>query len=117
MRVSLTPQPRVEYGARGHWETASRGAEPYQQATAEASAGAAVALRGRMLAGQDVSAAIREITRAPMDGGRSVAAVLHHRLGIAPSYREAAGVTDPHQVIRGRPATRKTACQFSRAWA
>jgi hypothetical protein len=38
------------------------------------------ALRGRMLAGQDITAAIREITRAPMDGARSVAAVLHHRL-------------------------------------
>jgi conjugative relaxase-like TrwC/TraI family protein len=134
-------------------------------------------LRGRMLAGQDITAAIREITRAPMDGARSVAAVLHHRLaelakpdaplswaartpegageiaqataealdaraaalgdrllaepepwvmrhlgpppceakpglqamletdysrraGIAQSYREAAGITDPHQVIR-----------------
>ena len=34
-----------------------------------------------MLAGQDIRAAIREITRAPMDGARSVAAVLHHRLG------------------------------------
>ena len=39
------------------------------------------ALRGRMLAGQDIKAAIQEITRAPMDGARSVAAVLHHRLG------------------------------------
>ena len=39
------------------------------------------ALRGRVLAGQDTRAAIREITRAPMDGARSVAAVLHHRLG------------------------------------
>ena len=39
------------------------------------------ALRGRMLAGQDIRAAIREITRAPMDGARSVTAVLHHRLG------------------------------------
>ena len=39
------------------------------------------ALRGRMFAGQDIKAAIREITRAPMDGARSVAAVLHHRLG------------------------------------
>jgi hypothetical protein len=135
------------------------------------------ALRGRMLAGQDITAAIGEITRAPMDGARSVAAVLHHRLaelatpdaplswaartpegageiaqataealdaraaalgdrllaepepwvmrhlgppprepkpglqamlaadysrraGIAQSYREAAGITDPHQVIR-----------------
>ncbi len=38
-------------------------------------------LRGRMLAGQDIRAAIREITRAPMDGARSVTAVLHHRLG------------------------------------
>ena len=135
------------------------------------------ALRGRMLAGQDIRAAIREITRAPMDGARSITAVLHHRLaelprpdaplswaartpegagdiaqaaaealdaraaalgdrqltepepwvmrhlgpppretkpglqamlaadysrraGIAQSYREAAGITDPHQVIR-----------------
>jgi hypothetical protein len=39
------------------------------------------ALRGRMLAGQDIGSAIRQITRAPMDGARSVSAVLHHRLG------------------------------------
>jgi hypothetical protein len=38
-------------------------------------------LRGRMLAGQDIRAALQEITGAPMDGARSVAAVLHHRLG------------------------------------
>ncbi len=42
------------------------------------------ALRGRMLAGQDIRAAIRQITRAPMDGAQSVAAVLHHRLGELP---------------------------------
>ena len=34
-----------------------------------------------MLAGQDIGSAIREITRAPMDGARSVSAVLRHRLG------------------------------------
>jgi hypothetical protein len=39
------------------------------------------ALRGRTLAGQDIKAAIGEITRTPMDGARSIAAVLHHRLG------------------------------------
>jgi hypothetical protein len=42
------------------------------------------ALRGRMLAGQDIRAAIQEITRAPLDGARSVTAVLHHRLGELP---------------------------------
>ena len=34
-----------------------------------------------MLAGQDISAVIREITLSPLDGARSVSAVLHGRLG------------------------------------
>jgi hypothetical protein len=39
------------------------------------------AIRGRVLAGSDVRSVIREITLSPLDGARSVSAVLHGRLG------------------------------------
>ena len=41
------------------------------------------AIRGRVLAGKDVRSVIREITLSPLDGARSVSAVLHGRLGKA----------------------------------
>jgi hypothetical protein len=37
-------------------------------------------LRAAQLAGHDISALIEQITAAPMDGARSIASVLHHRL-------------------------------------
>ena len=39
------------------------------------------AIRERVLAGKDVRSVIREITLSPLDGARSVSAVLHGRLG------------------------------------
>ena len=39
------------------------------------------AIRERVLAGNDVRSVIREITLSPLDGARSVSAVLHGRLG------------------------------------
>ena len=41
------------------------------------------AIRGRVLAGNDVRSVIRDITLSPLDGARSVSAVLHSRLGNA----------------------------------
>ena len=41
------------------------------------------AIRERVLAGNDVRSVIREITLSPLDGARSVSAVLHGRLGNA----------------------------------
>ena len=42
------------------------------------------AIRARVLAGTDVRSVIGEITRSPLNGARSVAAVLHGRLAEAP---------------------------------
>ena len=42
------------------------------------------AIRARVLAGTDVRSVIEEITRSPLNGARSVAAVLHGRLAEAP---------------------------------
>ena len=42
------------------------------------------AIRARVLAGKDVRSVIEEITRSPLNGARSVAAVLHGRLAEAP---------------------------------
>jgi hypothetical protein len=39
------------------------------------------AIRKRVLAGNDVRSVIRDITLSPLDGARSVSAVLHSRLG------------------------------------
>ena len=38
------------------------------------------AIRGRVLAGNDVRSVIRDITLSPLDGARSVSAVLHSRV-------------------------------------
>ena len=66
------------------------------------------ALRGWMLAGQDTWAAIREITQAPMNGARSVAAVLHHRL---------AGLAKPDALLSWAARTPEGAGEIAQATA
>ena len=65
------------------------------------------AIRERVLAGNDVRSVIREITLSPLDGARSVSAVLHGRLARRPPRHP--GVLDREDpAVRGgdRPGDR-----------
>ena len=78
MRKALTPAIDEELrGALTDSEYARYCKEHQRTALLEA-------IRARVLAGKDVRSVVREITLSPLDGARSVAAVLHGRLGEAP---------------------------------
>ncbi len=75
MRGTLNPAIDTELrGALSESEYARYGKEHQRPALLEA-------IRERVLAGTDVRSVIREITLSPLDGARSVSAVLHGRLG------------------------------------
>ena len=78
MRQALTPAIDEELrGALTDSEYARYRKEHQRPALLEA-------IRARVLAGQDLRSVTREITSSPLDGARSVSAVLHGRLAEAP---------------------------------
>ena len=77
MRATLNPAIDAELrGALTESEYARYEKEHQRPALLEA-------IRERVLAGTDVRSVVREITLSPLDGARSVSAVLHGRLGNA----------------------------------
>jgi hypothetical protein len=77
MRGTLNPAIDTELrGALSESEYARYEKEHQRPALLEA-------IRGRVLAGNDARSVIRDITLSPLDGARSVSAVLHGRLGTA----------------------------------